>query len=243
VGALGFDPKTQVQDPLLGLVGNTGTAMPLMMLVAALEQAKPGELILLAGYGDGADAYLLKVTEEIKKLKQCLGVKGHLTRKKMLSSYDKYLTFQNLVPFEEARLQRPPMPSATVLWRRRKEVLSLYGVKCKSCGTTQYPPQRVCVQCQAKDNFDEYVFADKQGLIFTFCLDYVTSPSLDPPTAYCWVDFDGGARIVCPMTDFVIDEIKVGMPVQMTFRKFPEKAAELAGISNYFWKCTPVRKA
>jgi len=32
-GALKFDPKTQVQDGLFGVMGNTGAAHPLMLLV------------------------------------------------------------------------------------------------------------------------------------------------------------------------------------------------------------------
>jgi 3-hydroxy-3-methylglutaryl CoA synthase len=237
VRALGFDPQTQVQEPLLQSVGNTGTTQALMMLVSALEQAKSEDLILLANYGDGGDAFILKVMEEVATVSQRQGIGGQISRKKILSSYEKYLTFRNLIPVEAARLPEPPTPSATVLWRRRKEILALYGGKCRVCGTTQYPPQRVCVQCQAKDQFDEYRFAEKQGQLFTFCLDYVTSPSPDPPTAYCWVDFEGGARIVCTMTDFMPEEIKVGMPVEMTFRRFQQ----VAGISNYFWKCKPVR--
>ena len=48
--SLGFDPKTQVQDPLLTTIGNTGTASPMLMLATALEEAKPGDKILLASY-------------------------------------------------------------------------------------------------------------------------------------------------------------------------------------------------
>jgi 3-hydroxy-3-methylglutaryl CoA synthase len=50
---LGFDPKTQLQDGLWSVVGDCGAAQPLVLLAAALERAKPGDLILLAGYGDG----------------------------------------------------------------------------------------------------------------------------------------------------------------------------------------------
>ncbi|MBM3132562.1 MAG: hydroxymethylglutaryl-CoA synthase family protein, partial [Chloroflexi bacterium] len=59
VRSLGFDPKTQAQDPLFGTVGAAGAAHALMMLVSALEQAKPGDRILLANYGNGADAFIL----------------------------------------------------------------------------------------------------------------------------------------------------------------------------------------
>jgi 3-hydroxy-3-methylglutaryl CoA synthase len=45
-----------------------------MLLVAALEDAKPGDKILVASYGDGADVLLLKVTENIKNIKGKWGI-------------------------------------------------------------------------------------------------------------------------------------------------------------------------
>ena len=62
--------KAQVQDPLYNDIGNTGTAAAFLMLAAALEKAKPGDKILFAGYGDGADAFVLRVTDEIKKFQK-----------------------------------------------------------------------------------------------------------------------------------------------------------------------------
>ena len=82
--AMGLDPKTQIQPPLLESIGNTGTALAPMILVAALEEAKPGDLILFATYGDGADAFLFKVTDQIDKVRNRRGVKRHLASKMML---------------------------------------------------------------------------------------------------------------------------------------------------------------
>jgi uncharacterized OB-fold protein len=39
------------------------------------------------------------------------------------------------------------------------------------------------------------------------------------------------------MTDRDIGDIKIGMPVEMSFRKL----YAAGGIHNYFWKCTPIR--
>ena len=53
---LGFS-QAQIQDPLFDRIGNTGAAAGLLMLVAALETAAPGDRILLASYGDGSDVF------------------------------------------------------------------------------------------------------------------------------------------------------------------------------------------
>src|SRR5260370_42655644 len=46
----------QVPDHLFASAGNTGTAMPLLVLSSALETARPGEKLLVAGYGSGGGA-------------------------------------------------------------------------------------------------------------------------------------------------------------------------------------------
>ena len=116
IKSLGFDPKAQTQDPLLNTVGNTGAASAMMILVAALEEARPGDRILWASYGDGVDAFILKVEDNIVKLGERRGIKHHLASKMMLPNYEKYLRFRNLLEWEPER--RPPEEgSLEVIWR------------------------------------------------------------------------------------------------------------------------------
>lgn len=158
---IGFDLKTQVQDPLLTSAGNTGTASALMMLVAALEEAKPDDRILFLNYGDGADAFILRVTEQIENIRDRRGIKRHLASKMMLPNYGKYLHFRNLMEWERKR-QPEKFATLTMSWRDRNWVLSCHGSKCRQCGNVQFPPQRVCAWCQAKDDFDEVRLSDKK---------------------------------------------------------------------------------
>jgi hydroxymethylglutaryl-CoA synthase len=232
---LGFDPKTQVQDILYDTVGNTGTASAMMSLVAALEDARAGDRILLAGYSNGCDVFILKVTEEIENIRNRRGVKGHLARKKMLGNYERYARWRKLVAIQPPARPEPISPSPVALWRDNKGGLGLYGGKCKNCGFIQYPAQRVCINCKAKDHFEPYRFAREVGKVFTFSHDNLAA-SIDPPTTICAVDFPRGGRIMCDMTDRVIEEVKVGIPVEMTFRKIGEQGS----IHNYWWKCRPV---
>jgi len=236
-GRLGFDLKTRVQDPLFANVGNTGAASALLQLVGALQEAKPGDRILLVGYGDGADAVALTVTEENEKVKEGRrGLNGNLESKRELSSYGRYLKWKQMVPLEPPRRPEQRMPAVPAIWREQKSILALYGQKCKVCGNIEYPPQRICVYCQAKDQFDDVRLSDKQATIFTFTRDNL-APSFDPPTVVTVVDFDGGGRMICEMTDRDPDVIKVGMPVEMTFRKL----YKIKGLTNYFWKSRPIR--
>lgn len=234
-GRLGFDVKAQLQDPLFATLGNTGAAFPLMLLVAALEGAKAGERILFASYGDGSDAFVLQVTKEIEKLKGRRGMKGHLASKKVITDYKKYLIWHGLLPREEAK-ETVRFFSSPAAWREREANLRLHGVKCQSCGAVQFPPQRVCAQCHTKDQFEPYRLSDKKAKIVSFAMDYVT-PAPELPTATTTIDFDGGGRMECYMTDQEVEQVKVGSPVEMSFRKL----IVTNGVHGYFWKSIPIR--
>jgi hydroxymethylglutaryl-CoA synthase len=236
VQALGFD-KAQVVDPLLGTVGDCGAAHPLMLLVSALEAAKPGDTILMAAYGNGAEAFLFKVTEEIKNLKDRRGIKGWLNSKLPLATYEKYLSYRGILetqPGDPFRL----LPSATAYWRDVSTILRFHGSKCRNCGTLAYPIQRVCYSCRAKDSFDEVRLSDHKAKVFTFSLDNLAGRSDDPVVVQSVVESEvDRARVYCMMTDCQPKEVKIGMPVEFTFRRVYEGA----GFQNYFWKCRPVR--
>lgn len=238
VSALGFT-KAQIQDPLITTVGHTGAAQALMMLVAALETAKPGDKILFASYGDGSDAYVLQVTDQIEKARGHKGIKGHLEPKNMVSNYGKYLRWRQLLPIGGGRRPPMPVPSATARLREGKRISALYAQKCRNCGTVQYHEynrMRVCSQCQTKDQFDEVSLSIRKGKIFTYTIDSLIE-AVDPPIVFGVIDLDGGGRLLCQGTNIDPKEVQIGMPVEMCFRKL----YTAGGIHNYFWKFRPVR--
>ena len=233
---LGIDPKIQVQDPLFDVMGNTGTAFPLMLLVATLEEAKAGDRLLLTSYGNGADVFMLTVTDQIDKIRDRAGIKGNLEKKRIVDDYRTYLQWRELLVFEAQPTPPGGHISATALWRDRSQIFPLHGLKCKSCNSVHFPPQRVCPKCRSKDQFDEVRLSDKKGKIFTFTADYICSRK-EAPRVTAVIDFEGGGRMVTIMTDRVLDEIAVEMPVEMSFRKLVTQD----GFHNYFWKSMPLR--
>ena len=233
-GMLGFKPE-QVQEPFFDKLGNTGSAFSLMMLVAALEDASPGDKILLASYGDGADVFLLKVTDKIKSITGRWGMKRNLASKMMMRSQGEYLAFREFAVSDPERFGGA---SASVIARDRDAIYTLHGVKCLTCGTVQYPPQRICTNCHTKDNFEPYSFADKRGKVFTFTLKHGADiPGFARPMVDTMVDFEGGGRAIFGMTDMIAEQVKVGMDVEMSFRTLGAGG----GIHNYFWRCMPPR--
>ena len=238
---LGFAPE-QIQDSLLDSVGDTGAALPMMILIAALEEAEPGDRILVVSWGNGSDAIVLRVTEQIEKIRDRRGIKQHLEMKRTLDNYGRYMRWRGLVLQDPGYSAVPGSASMSAEWRERASALPLYGVKCKKCGTPQlflnYFSTRahVCLECHAKDEFEPYRFADKIATVATFSHDYLVG-GIDPPATAAIIDFEGGGRGAFNMVDRDPDECKVGMKVEMTFRKLRSSG----GSHTYYWKCKPVR--
>lgn len=229
--ALNLPAGSYLEDPLLTTVGDTGAAAPLMLLVAALEKARPGERILLCSYGAGnADAFILQVTPEIERLKDRRGVSYYQASMKPLANYVKFLKFQSTLPNEPLE----PYSSWALLWKEKKQNLQLYGTRCKKCGTFAYPRRRVCLNCSAKDEYEDAKLP-RRGKIYTLAKDYLF-PNPDPPTVMAVADMEGGGRFYGQVTDCDPSQVKIGMPVEMTFRRFHQGD----GFYNYFWKLRPL---
>jgi hydroxymethylglutaryl-CoA synthase len=230
---LGFRSE-QLQDPLFGKLGNVGAAFAPLLLAAALEDAKPGDRLLVVGYGDGAEAIALTATPAVTKLRERRGVAWHLARRAELASYDKYLRFRQLLATEHDRRAGAGI-SATIHFRDRDEDVTLLAHRCRRCAKTQYPFQRVCYGCYAKDDFDKIRLSDRKGALKSFTFDFFAG-SPDPPLVATVTDIEG-ARLYLQMTDVNPREVKLDLPVELTFRRIHEAG----GTPNYYWKCTPVR--
>jgi len=233
VRELGFEPG-QAQDPLFGKVGNAGAAFAPLLLAAALESARAGDRILLVSYGDGAEAFVLEATPVVARLEGRRGVGWHLKRRTEMPSYDLYLRFRHLLATEHDRRAGAGI-SATKHFRDRDEDVTLLGQRCRRCGCVQYPRQRVCFRCYQRDGFDRVRLSDRIGTVRSFTFDnFAGSPS--PPLVATVIDVEG-ARLYLQMTDVSPKEVKLDMPVELTFRR----VHDAGGTPNYYWKCTPLR--
>ena len=127
----------------------------------------------------------------------------------------------------------------TLMWRSHKAILGLTGSKCKGCGEPQFPPQSICVnpKCGAVDESEPIVLSEKGGKIFSFTSDMLAA-TINPPSMYGVVNFNGGGRYVFDFTDCTIDDLAVGGPVEFSFRVKHRDGQH--DITNYFWKAVPV---
>ena len=75
----------------------------------------------------------------------------------------------------------------------------------------------------------------KAGTLQTYSQEYYY-PTPEPPVNMLVIDLDDGSRYLTQMTDGKADDVKIGMRLELTFRRLHEGG----GFHNYFWKAKPV---
>ena len=238
---LGLGPETE-QSPLMEDIGDAGSAQPMIMLVNALENAAPGDKILVLSFGGGCDALVFEVTENIRDLDKPKGISGHLAAKVELERYEKYLVWRGILPADQGiRAEEDTWTRWSFQWRNRKSIYGLWGSKCGRCGTVHYPPQKICTNpdCGAIEEMEDFLLSDKRGRIVAYTGDNL-APSNDPPAVYGTIEFETGGRYMFDLTDCDLESLAVGMPVSMSFRR--KYYDEKRDISAYFWKGVPIKE-
>ena len=232
-------PAEAVRDNLLAGCGETGAAHPLVMLVDALQDAQPGQKILVIGFGQGADALLFETTTNLGDLSPRKGIKGTLAEGTIEKNYQKFLSFNDRVEIQWGmRAEAGNKARLTAAYRDRKMFTALTAGRCTACGTVQFPTAHICVNpdCRAVDLQEDHPLADSPAKIASYTVDWLAY-SPNPPLIFGMVEFEEGAKFMMQMTGFAPDDVEVGIPVGMVFRiKNYDKARN---FRTYFWKAAP----
>jgi 3-hydroxy-3-methylglutaryl CoA synthase len=223
----------RAEDTLEPVMGYLGAAHLGVRLADALDRAQPGQLILAISGADGADAILLRVTDAIERRPARDGAAAQLERAHEVD-YATFLTWRGTLRREPPRRPDPVRPEAPPAARARSWKYGFVGSRCEECRRVHVPPQRVCAGCGAVDRMAEASLADELGTVTTYTVDRLAY-SLSPPVITAAVDFDGGGRLSCELTDCSADEVAVGTRVELTFRRM----YTAQGVHNYFWKARP----
>jgi hydroxymethylglutaryl-CoA synthase len=232
VRAIGAKPDA-VADDLTSTIGNTGTAHAALLLADALDRAGADQLIAVVSLADGADVTIWRTTAALPARRASVPVAARIAGGAPVS-YATFLTWRGHITREPPRRPDPEPPAAPPAFRGEDWKFAFTGSRCQACGARHLPPQRVCVKCLAIDRMTPERLADVPAVIATFTVDRLAY-SLSPPVVAAVIDFDGGGRFQCEMTDVDPKAVKIGDRVQMTFRKL----YTANGVHNYFWKARP----
>lgn len=225
-------------DDLGAHCGDTGTPQIFMLLAAVLENAKPGDKILLVGFGAGCDVLLLEATESLADYNSAAPLSAALASGRPEAHYTKLLSFHGLLEQEWGmRAEGDTRVSLSQLQRSQDQIIGFTGGRCSNCGAVQFPRMAACVNCGTSAGMTPAPLADEPAKVTTFTADWLQyHPS--PPLYFGLVQFNNGARLLMEMVDVDPDSFDVGTPLRMVFRikqKDPRR-----GFHRYFWKATPM---
>ena len=220
-------------DDLTGSVGNTGAAHAGLLLADALDRAKADDLIMLVSLADGCDVTIWRATAALQGKRQRVSVADQIKAGGKVS-YATFLTWRGFLRREPPRRPDPQAPAAPPAFRAEAWKFGFTGSRCQACGTRHLPPTRVCLKCRAVDRMTAERMADVPATIATYTVDRLAY-SLSPPVVVGVLDFEGGGRFTCELTDVDPTAVKIGNRVVMTFRRL----MTAHDVHNYFWKARP----
>jgi uncharacterized OB-fold protein len=142
-----------------------------------------------------------------------------------------------MVDVEPPNRPMPNRPSSSAAARTSDWKFGFVGSRDRQTGIVHLPPQRVGIYGGTTDDMEKVPEAESLATIMTFTVDRLIY-SESPPVIFAVLDFDGGGRFPCQLTDCGVDDIEVGTRVEMTFRRL----FTADGIHNYFWKARPIAK-
>jgi len=115
----------------------------------------------------------------------------------------------------------------------------LEAARCTKCEKVFFPPRLVCSKCGSRDFTP--VAMKRTGKVVTYTVIRTPSDEFsgEAPFAVGIIQIDDGARLTTQIADVDFDELKIGMPVRLEFRR--QYAEGDSGIIHYGHKAVPLR--
>ena len=128
-------------------------------------------------------------------------------------------------------------------WRESKYRYNLIGSECGNCKKNFFPYRTICPDCHRESigKMKNIKFSG-QGKIFTYSIVYSSVGIFQKQVPYIIsiIELDEGPKITAQIVDADINEIKIGMKVEVVFRKINEDGK--IGIIYYGYKFRTLEK-
>jgi hydroxymethylglutaryl-CoA synthase len=223
---------------LASSVGDLGTAHALFAFALACASAKPGDRILLAGFGSGCDALVFELTGPMPGA----GDAAATLRSGLLSEdYVRFLSLTGALDLDwGVRSEFEQKAQATVLERYGRDMIGFIGGR-DAKGNVQFPKSRIPVRPDASgpEPMEDVRLADERARIVSVTADRLNFTP-DPPFWFGLVQFENGARVMMEFTDADAKGFAVGDPVRMRLRI--KSHNKRLGFRTYFWKAAPAKR-
>lgn len=114
-----------------------------------------------------------------------------------------------------------PTPESRPFWEgcARGELLVQH---CQDCGHYIFIPEVACTKCFSLNT--EWVKSSRKGTVYTFSTMYrAQSPAFDVPYTVASIEMAEGYFISSNIVGIDPDNIKIGMPVEVTFERITDE--------------------
>lgn len=125
-------------------------------------------------------------------------------------------------------------------WRLQKQRYRLIGVECEDCGERFLPDRQVCPQCKSRQ-LRPHQFKG-EGKVYSHTVIYDAPAGYEEFTPYvaALVQLDEGPLVTAQLTDVDIEDVRIGMPVEMVTRRLRQYNED--GLIVYGYKFRPALK-
>jgi uncharacterized OB-fold protein len=129
------------------------------------------------------------------------------------------------------------MTTPSRYWREIPQRYRLEANNCEKCQKKFFPPRLICPEC-GNQNLVKTKISDRGKVLSYTIIRVPPSPFKDQaPYAIGIVELNDSVKIMGQIVECDFDELKVGMPVKIEFRKLFHKGH--SGILCYGYKFVP----
>lgn len=123
-------------------------------------------------------------------------------------------------------------------WRRLKNRYNLIGKKCMTCLNIFFAPRMLCAICNPPQETVDIQLSG-EGNVVSFSTVNVPSEehSNEAPYLLAIIKLKDGPKLTAQIVDCKENQVRIGMPVEVVFRKINEDST---GLINYGFKFRPL---
>ena len=225
-------------ETLATQAGDLGAAHALYALALALAAAKPGDIVLLAGFGSGCDALLFEVTGPVPGATDAATM---LAKGQVMQDYVRFLSLTGSLDLDfGVRAEFEQKAQATVVERHGRDTIGFVGGRDRT-GNVQFPKSNVPVRpgADGPEVLEDVRLADCPATLASVTADRLNYTP-DPPFWFGLAQFDNGARVLMELTDANPEGFAVGDRLAMRLRI--KSVDRRRGFRTYFWKAAPAAR-